>query len=308
MKFRTHVEPPEPMRGLEVPPEVVAALGEGARPPVTITINGHSWQSRVAIMRGRHLLGLSNANRQAAGVEIGEEVEVELELDTQPRVVVEPPTSPAPWTTTPPPAPRTTTSPTAASASTCTPSRARSSPTPADAASRRPSPPCGARSASVISPSVRLWRSPEVRLGGPVDRWPDDGTRPACVRSSGGRLAAARGRRRSRRGRRWIGREDRCRATAPRPGDGASPRPPRARWCRPHSAGCCRVRGPMARRCATRPRSSSPSARAAIMAAWSLSCQLGADRTRRCSVRRDCASAVPGAGRARWAERRHRER
>ncbi|GAM44900.1 hypothetical protein NSK11_contig00011-0046 [Nocardia seriolae] len=91
MKFRTHVEPPEPMRGLEVPPEVVAALGEGARPPVTITINGHSWQSRVAIMRGRHLLGLSNANRQAAGVEIGEEVEVELELDTQPRVVVEPP-------------------------------------------------------------------------------------------------------------------------------------------------------------------------------------------------------------------------
>ncbi|MFD0359963.1 YdeI/OmpD-associated family protein [Nocardia sp. GCM10030253] len=91
MKFRTHVEPPEPMRGLEVPPEVVAAFGEGARPPVTITINGHSWKSRVALMRGRYLLGLSNANRQAAGVAIGDEVEVELELDTQPRVVVEPP-------------------------------------------------------------------------------------------------------------------------------------------------------------------------------------------------------------------------
>ncbi|MET9693537.1 YdeI/OmpD-associated family protein [Streptomyces sp. NPDC006514] len=91
MKFRAHVEPPEPMRGLEVPPEVVAALGGGARPPVTITINGHSWRSRVAIMRGRHLLGLSNANRQAAGVEIGEEAEVELELDTETRVVVEPP-------------------------------------------------------------------------------------------------------------------------------------------------------------------------------------------------------------------------
>ncbi|MFI9510222.1 YdeI/OmpD-associated family protein [Nocardia sp. NPDC052566] len=91
MKFRTHVEPPEPMRGLEVPPEVVAALGEGARPPVTIRLNGHSWRSRVALMRGRYLLGLSNANRQAAGVEIGEEVEVEVELDTQPRVIVEPP-------------------------------------------------------------------------------------------------------------------------------------------------------------------------------------------------------------------------
>ncbi|WP_212833655.1 YdeI/OmpD-associated family protein [Catellatospora sp. TT07R-123] len=90
MKFRTVVEPPEPMRGLEVPPEVVSALGGGARPAVTITVGGHSWQSRVAIMRGRHLLGLSNANRLAAGVAIGEEVEVEVELDTEPRVVAEP--------------------------------------------------------------------------------------------------------------------------------------------------------------------------------------------------------------------------
>ena len=90
MKFRSHVEPPEPMRGLEVPPEVVEALGGGKRPAVTITINGHSWKSRVAIMRGRYLLGLSNANRKAAGVVAGDEVEVEVEIDTEPRAVVEP--------------------------------------------------------------------------------------------------------------------------------------------------------------------------------------------------------------------------
>jgi hypothetical protein len=90
MKFLSQVEPPEPMRGLLVPLEVVEALGEGSRPPVTITLGGHSWKSRVAYLRGRHLIGLSHANRQAAGVEIGEEVEVELELDTEPRVVVEP--------------------------------------------------------------------------------------------------------------------------------------------------------------------------------------------------------------------------
>jgi uncharacterized protein YdeI (YjbR/CyaY-like superfamily) len=41
-------------------------------------------------MRGRFLLGLSNANRQAAGVETGDEVEVELEFDPEPRVVTEP--------------------------------------------------------------------------------------------------------------------------------------------------------------------------------------------------------------------------
>ncbi|MFB9838588.1 YdeI/OmpD-associated family protein [Actinoallomurus acaciae] len=90
MQFRTHVEPLEPMRGLEVPPEVVEALGGGRRPAVTITLNGHTWKSRVAIMRGRHLLGLSTANRQAAGVVTGEEVVVEVELDTEPRVVAEP--------------------------------------------------------------------------------------------------------------------------------------------------------------------------------------------------------------------------
>jgi hypothetical protein len=90
MKFRTYVEPAEPTRGLEVPPEAVESLGQGKRPRVTITINGHSWKSRVAIMRGRYLLGLSNANRQAAGVATGDEVDVELEFDPEPRLVVEP--------------------------------------------------------------------------------------------------------------------------------------------------------------------------------------------------------------------------
>jgi hypothetical protein len=90
MKFQSTVEPPEPMKGLEIPPEVVESLGGGKRPAVTITLNGHVWRSRVAIMRGRYLIGLSKANRQAAGVETGDEVEVGLELDTEPREVVEP--------------------------------------------------------------------------------------------------------------------------------------------------------------------------------------------------------------------------
>jgi hypothetical protein len=90
MKFRTCVEPPQPMSGLQVPPEVVESLGQGKRPPVMITVNGHSWKSTVAVMRGRFLLGLSHANRQAAGVRTGDEVEVEMEFDPGPRVVAEP--------------------------------------------------------------------------------------------------------------------------------------------------------------------------------------------------------------------------
>jgi hypothetical protein len=90
MRFRAEVEPNEPMRGLEVPRELVEALGGGKRPRVVITINGHSWRSRVAIMRGRFLLGLSNANREAAGVVTGEEVEIELEFDPEPPTVTVP--------------------------------------------------------------------------------------------------------------------------------------------------------------------------------------------------------------------------
>ncbi len=90
MRFRALVEPPEPMKGLEVPKDVIESIGGGQRPPVTIAINGHSWRSRIAIMRGRYLIGLSRANRQAAGVATGDEIDVDVELDTEPRVVTEP--------------------------------------------------------------------------------------------------------------------------------------------------------------------------------------------------------------------------
>ena len=91
MKFQSRVEPPEPMCGLEVPEEVVVALDAGKRPYIKISVNGHVWKSRLAIMRGRFLIGFSIANRHAAGVETGDLIEVSIELDTEPRVIVEPP-------------------------------------------------------------------------------------------------------------------------------------------------------------------------------------------------------------------------
>ena len=155
MKFRTYVEPPEPMRGLEVPHEVVEALGAGPRPRVTITINGHSWKSRVAIMRGRSLLGLSNANRQAAGVVTGDEVEVEVEVDAEPPVVVEPADFARALDADPVARAATTAWPTATSASTCSRSRARRSPRRACGGSRRPWQCCGTRSRQEIEAAQR---------------------------------------------------------------------------------------------------------------------------------------------------------
>jgi len=73
--------------GLQVPDEVVAALGPGRRPAVRVTIGGHSYRTTVATMGGRFLVPLSAENRTAAGVAAGDEVEVEIEADTAPREV-----------------------------------------------------------------------------------------------------------------------------------------------------------------------------------------------------------------------------
>lgn len=73
--------------GIEVPAEIVDALGSGKRPRVRVTIAGYSYRSTVAPMRGRFMLPLSAENREGAGVAAGDEVVVELELDTEPREV-----------------------------------------------------------------------------------------------------------------------------------------------------------------------------------------------------------------------------
>ncbi len=68
--------------------EQVAAVGEGAkRFPVVATVNNYTWRTTVTRMRGEFLLGLNRAVRQQAGVEAGDCVHVELELDTAPREV-----------------------------------------------------------------------------------------------------------------------------------------------------------------------------------------------------------------------------
>lgn len=62
-------------------------MGKGRKPPVVVTINGHTWRSTIAVMGGGYLLGVSAENRQKAGIKAGDELDVELELDTAPREV-----------------------------------------------------------------------------------------------------------------------------------------------------------------------------------------------------------------------------
>ena len=77
--------------GIEVPPEVVASLGPSKRPPVLVTINGYSYRSTVAPLGGVFMLPVSAEVREHAGVAAGDEVDIDIERDTEPREVAVPP-------------------------------------------------------------------------------------------------------------------------------------------------------------------------------------------------------------------------
>ena len=73
--------------GIQVPPEVVAALGQTKKPPVYVTIGGHTYRSTVAAYGNVYMIPVAAEHREAAGISAGDEVEVTLELDTDPREV-----------------------------------------------------------------------------------------------------------------------------------------------------------------------------------------------------------------------------
>ena len=88
MKFRATVElGGKTATGIPVPADVVEALGSGKRPAVVVTVSGHSYRTTVAPMSGRFFVPLSAENRTAAGVAAGDEVDVQIEPDTNPREV-----------------------------------------------------------------------------------------------------------------------------------------------------------------------------------------------------------------------------
>lgn len=88
MRFRTTVlSTGKTAAGIVVPADVMDALAAGKKPAVRVTINGHTYRSTVATIEGRPMVGVSAENRAAAGVAGGDDVEVEVELDTAPRTV-----------------------------------------------------------------------------------------------------------------------------------------------------------------------------------------------------------------------------
>lgn len=92
MRFRTTIQQSgKTAMGFEIPADVVDGLGAGKRPPVRVTINGYSYRNTVAVLQGRYMIGVSGEHRGPARVAAGDEVEVDLELDTAPREITVPP-------------------------------------------------------------------------------------------------------------------------------------------------------------------------------------------------------------------------
>ncbi len=71
--------------GIEVPPAIVESLGAGKKPPVLVTMNGKTYRSTVAVMGGVYMVGVSAENRELTGIKGSDEVDVTIELDTEPR-------------------------------------------------------------------------------------------------------------------------------------------------------------------------------------------------------------------------------
>ncbi|WP_433208579.1 YdeI/OmpD-associated family protein [Dactylosporangium sp. CS-047395] len=88
MRFRTTLQlNGKTATGLTVPAEIVEALGQGKKPKVAVTINGYTYRSTIAVYGGVPMLPVAAEVRAGAGIAAGEEIDVDIELDTAPRVV-----------------------------------------------------------------------------------------------------------------------------------------------------------------------------------------------------------------------------
>ncbi len=74
---------------MPVPFDPKAVFGK-VRAPVKVTLNGFTYRSTIAAMGGPPCIPLRKSNREAAGLDGHETLEVRVELDTTPREVTLP--------------------------------------------------------------------------------------------------------------------------------------------------------------------------------------------------------------------------
>jgi antitoxin component of MazEF toxin-antitoxin module len=87
VEFDTTVTATGNNTGIVVPDEMIEQLGAGRRPPVLVDVNGYEYRSTVAVMGGKHMIGISAAVRKETGLQGGDPIKVRLRVATAPREV-----------------------------------------------------------------------------------------------------------------------------------------------------------------------------------------------------------------------------
>lgn len=70
-----------------VPPAILKCFGGRIRVPVRATINGVTWRTTIADMGAGPMIGVTAATRQAAGIERGDRITIQIEEDEEERTV-----------------------------------------------------------------------------------------------------------------------------------------------------------------------------------------------------------------------------
>lgn len=85
LHIRTTLVATGPATAIELTDAQVEELGGGKRAAVRVRIGDREARLRLGVMGGKNLVGLSKAARAELGVEIGDEVEAEIDLDSDDR-------------------------------------------------------------------------------------------------------------------------------------------------------------------------------------------------------------------------------
>lgn len=91
LRLHTTLEGRGPAAAIILTDEQVASFGAGKAFPVAVTIDGRTARLRLARMGGQNMIGFSKAVRAELGVEIDQEVDAVIRVDSAEREVEVPP-------------------------------------------------------------------------------------------------------------------------------------------------------------------------------------------------------------------------
>jgi len=87
VEFDTTVKATGNNTGIVVPDELIQRLGSGRRPAVIVNVNGYEYRNTVAVVDGKHMIGVSAAIRKETGLGGGDPIHVVLTVADTPRTV-----------------------------------------------------------------------------------------------------------------------------------------------------------------------------------------------------------------------------